>query len=66
MYRNKEPQLIQTCSVRMLGKPSQELAFDPGTVVLILESSSPVFLGGGVGVLKRNGKGKADREVTLR
>lgn len=65
MCGNKEPQLIQTCSVGMSGKPSQELASDPGIVVLIPETSSPVFSGGGVGVLKDNAKGKADREAAL-
>lgn len=50
----------------MSGKPSQELASDPGTVVLIPQSSSPVSLGGRVGMLKANGKGKANREVNLR
>ena len=66
MCGNKEPWLIQTCSLGMSGKPSQELASDPGTIVLIPEISSLLSLGGGVGVLKANGKGKADREVNLR
>lgn len=50
----------------MSGKASQEVAFDPGTLIPTCGSSSPLFLGGGVGVLKDNGKGKAVRRLNLR
>lgn len=48
----------------MLQKPSQEVAFDPCIVVLIPESSSLVFLGGGMEMLKIMGKAKL-MEVNL-
>lgn len=66
VWEQKEPQLIQTCSVGVSGKTSQEVAFDPGRLIPTHGSSSPLFLGGGVGVLKDNGKGKAVRRLNLR